>query len=140
MSGFLGVLAASGDGGGGINPAFTAAPNNVSTVSGLRSASLTLSSDGTTTASNDTPVNWALTAYTGVGSGWFVKFTVSGSNVTVISGTTGSYLSLSSGRSITFQNSSSSVEGIGTLTMDFSRDGVNSVATKTADIAVGYAP
>jgi hypothetical protein len=143
MSGFLGVLASLG--GLTITPGFTANLENTSIATpGPYSASLTLTSAGTSSVSGGTSTvsgNWATPAFAGVGDSWWVRFSrTSSQSLTLLSGTESTWLSLSSARSVSYQNSSSILEGTATLNIEFANDasGITGYQIRTAAIDVGY--
>lgn len=139
MTGIVAVFLASR--GGGLNPAFGPNLTNTSVVSGIRVVSLSLAADGTATATGAAGSNWALPAFAGVGSAWSVRFSHSGPNLALNSGVEATWLSLAAGSSISLKNSIATVEAIGTLTVEFSRDGGASVvATYNLSVDVGYTP
>jgi hypothetical protein len=133
-------------GGAGLkaNPAFAANLLNTSTVSGVRSASLTFNTDGTTSPSGGTSSanNWFTPTTTGIGSNFWVKATVSsGSNYVLGGAAAGVWVQISTSRAASINNSTSTTEAVGNMLVQFSTDGGASVCNSfTVAFDVGYAP
>lgn len=114
--------------------------NNASAASGIRSASVNVATDGTYTFTGPgtTNGNWYSPTTTGIGSSWWVKFTVASSTNSTNSGSIGSWTQLTSTVGVSASNSSASVEGTGSFTVQFSPDGGTTVAaTGTVNWDVG---
>lgn len=134
-----------GAGGANVNPAFSASVVNTLGTPGVRSASVTLNSDGTASSSGGALPNWALPAFAGVGSPLWVRLTASGAANTVYSGMTpGTWYGLATSRTVTVQNSNASVEGVGSFSLDLAADAGGSaiVASLVGAVTwdVGYLP
>ncbi len=121
MSGFLGILLASGP---GIQCSYSANRANVSPTAGTYSVSITLVNDGTATASGGSgsfSASWVNTPYTGVGSLVWVQFgTPSGGGT--FSLTPGTWYSLSSSVPATIHNTTTTVEYTGNIALTFALD------------------
>ena len=126
-----------------VNPAFSASLVNTSGSPGLRSASMTLAADGTASGPGGALPNWALPAFVGVGSALWVRLVTSGAVQTVYSGMTpGTWYPLASNQTVTVRNSLTTVEGIGSFTLDFAADAAGSfIVARLASVVswdVGY--
>lgn len=100
------------------NPAGGA--TNVGTTAGIRSVTMSVNSDGTTSFGG----NWWIPTTAGIGSSWYVKFVYNNDvNSAVSAGTVNSWLPLTSSQSITVHNTGAGLEGDGTLEIYFSSTG-----------------
>ena len=130
-----------------VNPSFGGDLNNTSFSLGVRTATLTLKTDGTATAvggiSSLTSANWGLPTTASIGANYWVRFSlVSATNVATTGAALNTWVSLSADVALSVKNTASSVEGVGSLTLEFSTDASGStiVATLTNafSISVGY--
>lgn len=141
MSGIQQALIGSGGGGGALTGQ-SGSVSNTSQTTGVRSGTFTLITDGTFTGTGATTKNWFLPTVAGVGAGWSAKATVTSNNNTTVSGAAvGSWLSLSSNVQWAFANTGATVEGLGGMTIAFSRDGgATTAGSMTMTWDVGYTP
>lgn len=148
MTGFLNVLLASASGG---PISFSASLiNTLSGTTGVRSATMTLNSDGTASTSRS-PSGGTGTATcgpwyfpnptTGVGSLYWCKLTINSQSNTTISGSVNTVISIS-GASWTFSSSATNVEGSGsgTITVYADSGGTSPVMTGSVSWDVGFTP
>jgi len=134
------LLAASSDQGN-----LTGTPGsvtNTSNATGVRSGNLTLIPDGTFTATGSTAKNWFSPTTAGIGTAWSAKATVNSQTNTNITGPTlGTWVALSSSAQWAFANTGNVVEGFGTMTIAFSRDGgATTAGSMSVTWDVGYTP
>lgn len=119
---------------GGVNTGFTGSVSNTSALTGIRSASVTLNSDGSTTVTGTGSVtNWYLPTTASIGTSYWVRFTESGSIITWSGAATGTWLALSAGQTVTAENSSSTLEGLGSVTVEIATSAAGAGAVR-----IGY--
>ncbi len=122
--------------------------HNTSLSPGVRSTIFTLNSDGSISYGVSTapkPSAWANPVAAGTGTGVWVKMVATpGDANTTLGGiaSSGAWTSLASGASASFTSASSSVEGLGTYTIQFATDsaGSNIIGSATGGWDVGYTP
>lgn len=148
MTGTVQVLAGAASGG---PIAFVAGLGNTLATAGVRSGTMTLVNDGTSTASRSPAGGSGVTSCgpwyfpnptTGVGSLFWCKWTTNTTNNSTITGSAvGSVISIG-GSSWTVSNSGTGVEGTGTATISVYADagGTILVATGAVSWDVGFAP
>ncbi len=136
-----GVLMMTAGASGGRLTGTAGSVTNTSLATGVRSGTFALVNDGTFTGNGAATKNWFAPTTPGIGSSWSAKATVSSQNNTTITGTLNAWVALGSGTSWGFTNTAATVEGLGTLSIAFSRDGGTTTAgTMTMDWDVGYTP
>ena len=114
---------------------------NTSNQTGTRSGAFTLLPDGTFTGTGQTTKNWWDPTTAGIGANWSAKATNSLTNVTVTGPAAGVWTPLSSQAQWGYTNTGATVEGFGTVSIAFSRDGgATTQGTMTVDVDVGYTP
>lgn len=114
---------------------------NTSNATGVRSGAFTLITDGTFTGTGTTTKNWFDPTTAGIGAAFSVKATNSLTNITVTGAAVGSWIPLSSNVQWGYANTGATVEGFGTVSIAFSRDGgATTAGTMTVDVDVGYTP
>lgn len=138
MSGCMAAAAAAG-GGNIVSGTYSPNMSSVSASTGIRTVTMTVARDGTLSyTGGGAAQNWVIPGFAAIGDSWQVRFSLSGgSNYTVSSGTTGTFQALSAAKAISLQNTGISLLGVGTLTMAFSRDGVNIAGSNSITFEVG---
>lgn len=140
-------MALAGSSSGGIQ-AFSVGLSNNSVATGIRSASFTLVSDGTSTRTPNgggsavAGPNWYAPTTASIGSSYWVKLVINSSATTTISGSATNTVMSVSGAGWTFTNTATNNEGTGSGTLSFYTDsgGTNLVATGSVSWDVGYTP
>lgn len=123
---------------------FSAALSNTAFTTGIRSASVTLASNGNVSYSNGSgPSNWVNVApTTGIGNSYWMRVNVSNvTNTAYTNISPGTWYQLSLDRTFAVQNTGTALEGTGDFTISIATDsgGSNIVATLgTGGWSVGY--
>ena len=130
-------------GGGLSSKSFSTDVINTSFSTGIRSASITIVTNGTTSGGFVTnPENWYAPTTAGIGSSFWCKMTTSNLNLVNVGGSlaAGTWMQLSSNQNATFANDGIGAEGTGNFAIQFSTDSAGSVITGTISgwIDVGY--
>jgi hypothetical protein len=129
-----------------VNPAFYAFLGNYGTSAALRTSTLTMNPDGSTSVAGAQSAwsNWLVPLSAGAGSDFWVKITLVTSSNAVFGGTMSygaTWWPLSVAQTISVRNSTSAQNSTGQFTFTFATDaaGANVVATLTSvDWDVGY--
>lgn len=124
MSGALAVLAGTAFGTANSAWAVDLADTSISTP-GTYTVWVRFNTDGTTSAAGAvSPPDWYVPPIAGVGSTWSVRVTNIDGALTNFGGDTmGAWLSLAASKTFSFANSSTTVEGTGSASVEFSPDG-----------------
>ena len=113
---------------------------NTAASTGIRTATLSLQTDGTQTGTGGSLINWGNPVIPGIGASYFVQFNVSGTNYTTSGVTLGAWTRISLVGGLSVKNSSTTTEGTGTISCVLSADGVTPLSTYTVSFDVGYTP
>lgn len=140
MSGVLAMFANASH--GAVNSAWTLLLQDVSiSTPGIRTVSVTFGTGGATTCvgAGSAP-DWFSPPTTGIGSAWSVRVSISSAVDTSYGGSAlDTWHTLGSARTFSMSNGGSSLEGIGTATVEFSPDaGFSVTTTRVMTWNVGY--
>lgn len=118
---------------------------NTNLAAGIRTGQFRFNSDGTSTiagvGASGSIANWYSQTLAGVGSSYWIRYTLISSLTTTTSGmTSGTWYKLDTTPLLTINNSGVGTEATGSGTIDISGDGSTVLTTGTVTWDVGYTP